>query len=377
MHKGSLYATSEGEGMGCQFIVELPLKAAEKTSNQPTHFSNSSSSRAENPAITFSSTAGFMEIREPSPPPPSLSVSGHASASSSALNHDVNQVRMFCQEGGGGIDGLSLSQSRSRTPEFAAVRISHELALIPMQSDAVSATRGHVQPNRASISRISILSTNSDKKSHHNDQESDFAVQSDERVSEGSAIASGDSAMNNPSMFPPADNSRSSSDLFRSVQQQRVSNLHFMVVDDSKLNRKAVTRLLTVAGHSVTEAAGGQEFLNAMAANAANPLKPQVDVVLIDNFMPGMNGSEACEKVRAMGFEGLVVGLTGHVIAEDVDEFMNKGANFVLAKPLVLADLSQIVTNWFSTKGMFVLSNCMPIICSFCIFPFSSSSRVN
>jgi CheY-like chemotaxis protein len=63
----------------------------------------------------------------------------------------------------------------------------------------------------------------------------------------------------------------------------------------------------------------------------------------MDYTMPGMNGPEAAEKIRLMGFGGLIVGVTGNALAEDVDHFLKKGADAVLTKPLDTSKLSEIL----------------------------------
>jgi CheY-like chemotaxis protein len=67
----------------------------------------------------------------------------------------------------------------------------------------------------------------------------------------------------------------------------------------------------------------------------------EIDLVIMDNMMPVMNGPEACQIMRTMGFKGPIFGLTGHALAEDVDHFTSRGASCVLKKPLDMAELMQ------------------------------------
>lgn len=55
--------------------------------------------------------------------------------------------------------------------------------------------------------------------------------------------------------------------------------------------------------------------------------------------MPVMDGPTATSKIRDMCFEGSVLGITGNVLAEDVSLFKAKGADYVLFKPVLLADI--------------------------------------
>ena len=47
-----------------------------------------------------------------------------------------------------------------------------------------------------------------------------------------------------------------------------------------------------------------------------------------------MNGTEATAKLRELGYNGIILGVTGNALPEDVQEFENKGADLVIVKPL-------------------------------------------
>ena len=51
-----------------------------------------------------------------------------------------------------------------------------------------------------------------------------------------------------------------------------------------------------------------------------------------------------------MGFRNLIVGVTGNVLDDDVDEYLKAGADIVLAKPLKL-DLLQTLLNHVKKQG--------------------------
>ena len=69
--------------------------------------------------------------------------------------------------------------------------------------------------------------------------------------------------------------------------------MHALVVDDSRAMRMILRRTLTRLGFTVTEAADGQQGMDALAACETLP-----DVALIDWNMPNMNGLEFIQAVR-------------------------------------------------------------------------------
>lgn len=97
-----------------------------------------------------------------------------------------------------------------------------------------------------------------------------------------------------------------------------------LIVDDEPLVARALMRLLTRAGFEVLVASSGPDALGKLGAFAA-------DVVLTDYRMPGMNGRELLEQVRAGGSPAARVVLSGHLELEQLaDPDLVDG---VLSKP--------------------------------------------
>ena len=70
----------------------------------------------------------------------------------------------------------------------------------------------------------------------------------------------------------------------------------------------------------------------------------KIDVILIDYMMTNLNGPEAVKKMREeMGFAGMVVGVTGNALPDDLAYFKAHGANCVITKPLTNAKLMKAV----------------------------------
>ncbi len=67
-----------------------------------------------------------------------------------------------------------------------------------------------------------------------------------------------------------------------------------LVVDDSRMNRQTLRRLLETLGHDVEEAENGRLALDRLRA----PARP-IDIVLLDLLMPEMDGFAALEAIKA------------------------------------------------------------------------------
>jgi CheY-like chemotaxis protein len=131
--------------------------------------------------------------------------------------------------------------------------------------------------------------------------------------------------------------------------------LSFLTVDDSLSFRKITKRLLCNMGHSVEQAIDGLDFLEKLnihhSAIDENDIEnkntsfifPHYEIILIDNNMPNMCGPEATKIARAHGYKGIILGVTGNVNKEQIDEFIEHGVDAVFPKPLSMEDLTNTV----------------------------------
>lgn len=100
-----------------------------------------------------------------------------------------------------------------------------------------------------------------------------------------------------------------------------------MIVDDSQDSCESLARFLQTAGHQVTCVTNGKEALSHVLASVP-------DVVLLDLFMPEMDGPSFLEVVRSyLRLQSLpVVVLTGLPDSPMVDRAQTLKVNSVLMK---------------------------------------------
>lgn len=105
-----------------------------------------------------------------------------------------------------------------------------------------------------------------------------------------------------------------------------------LVVDDSSLNRKIIVKTLVHMKNTCVEAEDGNYAVDMVVESLK--AGPVFDVILMDNFMPRMNGTVAAKKMREAGYKGIIIGVTGNALDMDVDEYVRHGADAVLLKPM-------------------------------------------
>jgi signal transduction histidine kinase/CheY-like chemotaxis protein len=137
------------------------------------------------------------------------------------------------------------------------------------------------------------------------------------------------------------------SDVSDSQNHDTTGPIKILVAEDSTSSRKMLIRLLERSGYECVPAANGQEAVDViqkdLAAYDKDPTTHQmIDTVLMDFEMPLVTGPEATKKIRRMGYKGLVIGVTGNVLDEDIEFFMQRGADDVMPKPVSLKGLKSV-----------------------------------
>ena len=62
------------------------------------------------------------------------------------------------------------------------------------------------------------------------------------------------------------------------------------------------------------------------------------------DMMNEQGGMEAARKLRGGGYANLVVGVTGNVLNDDVEQFLAAGADMIMGKPVRIALLLMLLT---------------------------------
>ncbi len=112
-----------------------------------------------------------------------------------------------------------------------------------------------------------------------------------------------------------------------------------LVVDDRQMVRDVIAQMLEQWGYTVDLAKNGQEALNRFAAAPA-------DLVVLDMFMPVMNGFDALAVFRRQYPDTKVVAISGggeFVMEDALAEAEKLGAHAVLAKPFLLEALLETI----------------------------------
>ena len=129
------------------------------------------------------------------------------------------------------------------------------------------------------------------------------------------------------------------------VRQAGRDTIRVLLVDDVIPNLMVAQAILETLGCSVTTAHDG---LEAVAAYRSG----EFDLVLMDCYMPQMDGAEATRAIRqietSQGRRTPIIALTADVMDENRQRNMAAGMDDQLVKPITIAALTSHVRDWLS-----------------------------
>ncbi|WP_380055983.1 PP2C family protein-serine/threonine phosphatase [Falsihalocynthiibacter sp. SS001] len=107
-----------------------------------------------------------------------------------------------------------------------------------------------------------------------------------------------------------------------------------LVVDDSRAQRRLLSKMLARWGYGVLEAESGEQAIESVKSN-------KVDLILSDWMMPGMSGVEFCRHFRQMERDqyGYFILLTSKSAKEEIAHGLEVGADDFLTKPVASNEL--------------------------------------
>lgn len=129
-----------------------------------------------------------------------------------------------------------------------------------------------------------------------------------------------------------------------------------LLAEDNAINALLATRVLELAGCTVVVAANGREAVSAVERALTGATAP-FDLVLMDIFMPELDGVEAARQIRAAhalvavtGSLPPIVALTANAFPEDRERYLASGFDDYLAKPFDKSALEVLIARWLGRR---------------------------
>ena len=144
---------------------------------------------------------------------------------------------------------------------------------------------------------------------------------------------------------PFIDNASPSRKLVSQKPGLENSALQALVVEDHPASRQIISLQLQALGFVVTVCESASAALQFISEKS-------FDLLLTDQSIPGMQGSDLAKTIRALGYrELIIIAITADIYALDSrHQFLAAGMNGVLIKPLSLMTLENELSRFFTSQ---------------------------
>jgi DNA-binding NtrC family response regulator len=122
-------------------------------------------------------------------------------------------------------------------------------------------------------------------------------------------------------------------------------NFKVLLVDDEDIFREATARQLTVRGFIVHSADSGEAAVEQVKNDPP-------EVVVLDQQMPGMHGSETFIEIKKINPLIEVIMLTGNTSVDNAIELMQLGTFDYLMKPINIDELLYKIEDAYTRKKL-------------------------
>jgi len=127
-----------------------------------------------------------------------------------------------------------------------------------------------------------------------------------------------------------------------SLEKFNWKNKVVLVADDIDLNYKLIEEILTPTQAKIIWAKNGKEAVDLCLNN------DNIDLVLMDINMPGMDGFEATKKIKAHKKGLKIIGQTAYPQDNDKEKCLNAGFDNYISKPIKIKNLLSAINSVFS-----------------------------
>ena len=101
-----------------------------------------------------------------------------------------------------------------------------------------------------------------------------------------------------------------------------------LVVEDDKNNMRLIVKLLKNRGYKTIKAETGEEGVKLA-------IKEKPDLILMDIKLPGIDGLEATNRIRASGNSKVtIIAITSYAMAGDREKYLKEGFTGYIEKPI-------------------------------------------
>lgn len=117
--------------------------------------------------------------------------------------------------------------------------------------------------------------------------------------------------------------------------------LKILIAEDDVVSEKLMSFVVRNFAKEILKVNTGIQAVETCRSN------PDIDLILMDIKMPGMDGYEATSKIRAFNMEVIIIAQTAYGFAGDREKAIKAGCNDYTSKPIDKDALNQMINSYF------------------------------
>jgi hypothetical protein len=126
-----------------------------------------------------------------------------------------------------------------------------------------------------------------------------------------------------------------------SLQSLQRKNLKVLIAEDDETSKYHLSLVMSKIAKEVLLATSGTQAVEMCKKH------PDLDLILMDIKMPGMNGYEATREIRKFNSAVVIIAQTAYALTGDRDKAIEAGCNEYIAKPVKMKTLNALIHRFF------------------------------
>ena len=120
-----------------------------------------------------------------------------------------------------------------------------------------------------------------------------------------------------------------------------ISGLKVLIAEDDETSQMLISIELGKFSKEILKVATGIDAIEICRQH------PDIDLVLMDIQMPGMNGYEATRKIREFNKDMIIIAQTAYALTGDKEKAIEAGCNNYISKPIKQTELMELIQTYF------------------------------
>jgi CheY-like chemotaxis protein len=134
-----------------------------------------------------------------------------------------------------------------------------------------------------------------------------------------------------------------------SEKENQLFNLKLLIAEDDRISQKLIEISTVNIAREVITVATGAEAVEACRMN------PDIDLILMDIKMPGMDGYEATRQIRTFNSRVAIIAQTAYALSGERARAIEAGCDDYISKPLDLELLIKLIKRTYRNRPPLVI----------------------